>query len=117
MSQAAKSLYYFGYYLLLLGLVLIVYPNTLLSLFQMAETQEVWIRVLGIPVFNIGLIYIFMGPANNTLFNTLSVYTRASVLVWFIVFVLIGWAAPSLILFGVVDALGAAWTYTALRKS
>ncbi len=116
MTSAAKSLYYFGFYLLILGITLTVFPNILLSLFQIAETSEVWIRVLGCVVFGIGLYYVFMAPSNNTLFLTLSVYVRFSILLWFIVFVLMGWAPAQLILFGLADAAGAAWTYLSMKK-
>lgn len=58
MNAAAKSVYYFGFYLLLLGITLITYPNLLLSTFGQPETAEVWIRVVGVIVFNIGLYYI-----------------------------------------------------------
>ena len=88
----------------------------LLSLFQIAETTEVWIRVLGAVVFGIGLYYIFMAPSGNVLFFTLSVYVRASILVWFIIFVMMDWVPAQLILFGLVDTAGATWTYMALRK-
>ena len=116
MTPASKSVYYFGFYLLLLGLILIAFPNVMLPLFQLPETNEPWIHVVGVVVFNIGLYYIFMAPTNNALFLTLTVYTRVAVLVWFIVFVVIGWASPMLIGFGVVDAAAALWTYLALRK-
>ena len=116
MTPASKSVYYFGFYLLVLGISLTIAPNVLLGLFQIPATTEVWIHVLGVVVFNIGLYYIFMAPANSTLFLTLSVYTRAAILFWFIVFVLLGWAPAQLILFGAVDGAGALWTYMALRK-
>jgi hypothetical protein len=116
MTPAGKSVYYFGFYLLVLGITLTAFPNMLLTLFQIAETSEVWIRVLGAVVFGIGLYYVFMAPSNNVLFFTLSIYVRASILVWFIIFVLMDWAPAQLILFGLVDMAGAAWTYTTLRK-
>jgi hypothetical protein len=116
MNSAAKSIYYFGYYLLLLGVILISFPNFLLSTFQMPETQEVWIRVIGIIVFNIGLYYIFMAPSNNQTFVVLTVYTRGVVLLWFVIFVLMKWAPVNLIGFGLVDAAGALWTYLAIKK-
>ncbi len=117
MTNAGKSVYYFGFYLMIVGITLTGFPNILLSTFQLPETNEVWIRVVGILVFNIGLYYVFMAPTNSTLFYTLTVYTRASILVWFIVFVLIGWVQPQLILFGLADMAGAAWTYMAMKKS
>ncbi len=116
MTSAGKSIYYFGFYLLILGITLTVVPNILLSTFLLPETSEVWIRVVGIIVFNIGLYYIFMAPANQVLFYTLTIYTRVLILLWFIVFVLMGWAPTPLIMFGLVDAAGAVWTYTALRS-
>ncbi len=117
MTSASKSLYYFGLYLLILGITLTVFPNVLLSLFQIAETNEVWIHVLGTVVFGIGLYYVLMAPSNNTLFLTISIYVRASILLWFIAFVLIGWAPVQLILFGLADAAGALWTYVALKSN
>ena len=106
MNAASKTLYYFGFYLLLTGLTLIAFPNTLLGLFQIAETSEIWIRVLGSVVFAIGIYYVFMAPANNTLFLMLSVYARAFIFVSFGIFILIGWAPTQLILFGLVDLAG-----------
>lgn len=116
MSPASKSIYYFGFYLLLTGITLTVFPNMLLAMVQLPETSEVWIRILGTVVFAIGMYYVFMAPANHVLFLTLTVYARISIFIWFIVFVLIGLAPPQLILFGVVDLAGAAWTYSALKK-
>jgi hypothetical protein len=117
MTPASKSVYYFGFYLLVLGISLTVVPNTLLVMFQMPTTTEVWIHVLGVVVFAIGMYYVFMASANHTLFLTLTVYLRASILLWFIVFVVLDWAPAQLILFGVADAAGALWTYLALKRS
>jgi len=116
MNPASKSVYYFGFYLLLLSVALTAFPNALLTLFQMAETTEVWIRVVGVLVFSLGIYYVFMAQSNNTLFFTITIFIRTSILLWFIVFVLIGWAPPTLILFGVVDVAGAIWTYVELKK-
>lgn len=116
MKSAAKSVYYFGFYLMFLGITLTAVPNFLLSTFQMTETNEVWIRIVGILVFNIGILYVVMAQTNHKLFLTMSVYLRASILVWFVLFVLIEWAPATLILFGVVDFAGALWTYLELKK-
>ena len=116
MTASSRSIYYFGFYLLILGITLTVVPNILLATFQLMETSEIWIRVLGVVVFNIGIYYVFMAPADHTLFLTLSVYTRFLILFWFVVFVILGWAPPQLILFGLVDGAGATWTYLTLRK-
>lgn len=117
MTSAAKSLYVFAIYLLVLGVLLIVMPNTLLSMFQIPETHEVWIRIAGVLTFSIGIYYFYMAPQNNTVFMALTAYVRASIIIWFTVFVLMDWVSPQLILFGVIDLLGALWTFMALRKS
>lgn len=117
MTPASKSVYYFGIYLLVIAVTLMVSPNTLLGLFQMEPTNEVWIRILGVTVFAIAIFDIFMASANHVLFMTLTVYVRASVCLWFILFVAIGLAPVQLIFFGLVDAAGAVWTYLALKKN
>lgn len=117
MTPASKSIYYFGFYLLLTGITLIVAPNMLLGMVGMPLATEPWIRVLGSVVITIGLYYVLMAPANHRLFQMLTVYLRFSILVWFVTFSLLGIAPMQLILFGLVDAAGAIWTLTALKKS
>jgi hypothetical protein len=116
MSPAGRSLYYFGFYLLLTGVTLTIAPNILLSLFGMPETTEIWIRVLGTVVFTLGLGYVVMAPSNPRLYFTFSVYARTFVFVMFTAFVVLEWAPWQLILFGLIDLAGATWTYSALRK-
>jgi hypothetical protein len=116
MTAPSKSVYYFGIYLILVGISLVVVPNFVLSLLFLPATSEVWIRIVGVLVFNIGVLYYVMAPENNRMFMILTVYLRASVFVWFVLFVVIGWAPAMLIGFGVVDLLGAIWTYSALKK-
>ncbi len=117
MTSASKSIYYFGIYLAILAVSLMAFPNTLLGLFQLSPTHEVWIRVLGAVVLDISILYVFMAPTNNVLFMTLTIYVRASILIWLILFVALEIAPVQLILFGLVDATGAGWTYFALRKT
>lgn len=117
MSPASRSVLYFGYYLVITGVALIGIPNIFLSTFQIAETQEIWIRVVGVVVLNIGITYILMAPTNHTLFFTISAYTRATVFGWFLIFAFAGWAPMQLILFGAIDLAGAVWTFTVLKRS
>jgi hypothetical protein len=72
---------------------------------------------VGVLVFNIGVLYFYMAPVNNAVFFALTAYLRASIIIWFTLFVLLDWAPPMLVFFGAVDLLGAIWTFTALRKS
>ena len=57
MTAAAKSLYYFGLYLYLAGATLIFIPNVFLSILGLPETNEAWIRIVGILTLVIGFYY------------------------------------------------------------
>ncbi|MBE0635318.1 hypothetical protein IH601_04930 [Candidatus Bipolaricaulota bacterium] len=46
MSKAARSLFVFGVYLVVLGLFLLIVPNTLITQFGLPEPHDVWIQLL-----------------------------------------------------------------------
>ncbi len=116
MTASAKSVCYFGYYLYLTGLTLIIAPNFLLSTLHIPETNEVWIRVVGVLAFCIGYYYHRAGAGNIHAFFKHTVPTRLFVFIAFVTFVLMDYVSPLLIGFGTVDFLGAIWTWTALKK-
>jgi hypothetical protein len=117
MSKAAFTVRAFGYYLILLGVTLVTVPNLLLGIFQVPATSEVWIRVVGLLVFNIGVYYIYAARCEAVAFFRASVFTRALVLIGFIAFALAGLAEPVLIGFGAVDFCGGLWTWRALQSA
>ena len=117
MSRGARSVFVFGTYMVVLGTALMVMPNVFLSLFGMGATNEVWIRLLGVLVALLAFYYVQAARSELTEFLGWTVYTRASVIVFFALFVILGLAEPILILFGIVDLLGAIWTRLALRAS
>jgi hypothetical protein len=116
MSKAAFTIRAFGFYLLALGVVLILVPNLLLALSFMPATTEVWIRVVGVLVFNIGVYYVYAARCEATAFFHASVYTRTFVVGAFAAFWLLGLASPMLVAFGAVDFAGALWTRSALKS-
>ncbi|MGB3050078.1 MAG: hypothetical protein WBB42_03725 [Polyangiales bacterium] len=115
MSRAAVSMFVFGVYLLVLGPTLVVALAFLTGLFGLGSPQEVWIRVLGAIVTILGFYYVFEARRETKDFFWATVWGRPFVIVFFAAFVLLGLAEPVLILFGVVDLLGAGWTFAALR--
>ena len=117
MTPSARSVNLFGMYLLVLATVLLVSPNTLLQTFGLPPTTEVWLRVVGMLLVGHGIFYRLAAAANLTSFFVATVFLRASVLLFFGIFVLAGWVEWPLMLFGVADAAGAAWTWSALRRS
>ncbi len=115
MNSSTKSIQVFGVYLICLGLFLLVLPNLLLQTFGLGSTSEPWIRVLGVVVAALGYYYLIAAKSNSTAFFAATVYGRTWLLLAFIALVFLGLAKPMLILFGVVDFAGAAWTWNSLR--
>ena len=113
MSNSARSLFVFGVYLLGLGGALILAPNMLLVIFDIAPTTEVWIRVVGMLVLFLGVYDISAAKGWSGLI-ALSVPLRMSVIVFFAGFVLLLGAPKMLLLFAVVDFAFALWTWSAL---
>jgi hypothetical protein len=116
MSQAARSVFVFGIYLLVLSVIVIVAPNTLLALLGLPPTDEVWIRVIGVLVLILGYYFTRAARKELTDFFRWTVHVRSSLILFLTAFVILGFAGPSLILLGVVDLLGAIWTGLALRR-
>lgn len=115
MNKPTFTIKAFGCYLIVLGLVLIVSPNILLAIFLIPTTTEVWIRVVGVLVLNIGVYYIFAALCDAKSFYQASVYTRTFVFVSFIAFAIFGLVSPMIIFFGMVDFCGGIWTHFAIK--
>ncbi len=116
MSKAARSVQVFGVYLIGTALVLITAPNVLLGLLRIAPATEPWIRVLGVVVAVLGAYYVAAARAELVPFLRATVWGRAMALVGFVCLAALSWAPPMIVAFGVVDALGALWTWSALRS-
>ncbi|MGB4846580.1 MAG: hypothetical protein WBP41_01610 [Saprospiraceae bacterium] len=116
MTSSAKSVYVFGLYLYLVGLTLIFVPNLFLQTLHLPETNEVWIRIVGLLAFVLGFYYHRMAAMNITAFFKLTIPVRLGVFAVFVAFVLLHLAEPVLILIGAVDLAGAIWTWSALKK-
>ena len=116
MSATAKTIFYFGVYIVGLGLILLFVPNILLGAFGFEEAKEVWIRVLGVVVTALGYYYIVAAKSNARAFFNATVYGRTWLFLAFVILVALQQAKPILILFGAVDLAGAAWTWRAQKS-
>lgn len=116
MSKSAFSVRVFSIYMFVLGAMLVAAPNPLLSFFGVAETREVWIRVVGVLVLVIGYFDFMASRGEFAAFVQWSVRARLSLPVFFVAFVTLGLAPPVLILlFGAIDGAAAIWTAVCLR--
>jgi len=117
MSRSAKSIYYFGLYVMLLGFLLVFFPNPLLRLVKIAGTNEVWIHLAGMLLLFMGFFYVMAGRADLVPFFRWTLVTRCVAAFFVIGFVLVGWISPVIILFWLGDLAGALWTFIALRQA
>jgi hypothetical protein len=115
MSKSAFSLRVFSIYMFVLGSALVAIPNLLLTFFGIPESQEVWIRVVGVPVLIIGYLDLMASGNDLRVFFLWSVQARLAVPIFLGAFVALGFASPVLLLFGAIDVAGAIWTAACLR--
>ena len=116
MSKAARSLFIFAIYLIVIGLGFLIIPNVALRLFGFTETNEPWIRIMAMLLLILAYYYIYASRNEWTDFIRITVYARVSVILFFTVFVFLNLANPMLMLFAVIDLFAAIWTWFSLRK-
>lgn len=116
MTGAAKSIFYFGIYMLMEGLVLLLVPNLLLSIFGIAPTNEVWIRLVGLSVTILGVYYILCARKNLTDFFAWTIPIRLLQFFVILSLVLLSYAPLMLLAFSLIEFLSAFWTWYAMRS-
>ena len=116
MSPGARSLAVWTGYVVGLGAALLLVPNVILSVFQIEETDEAWIRVVGMLLIALGPYYWTAVRSEFGPMIEASVWVRWGIVVTLVVlaFTTGPW---QLALFAAVDFLGGLWTYVASRKA
>ncbi len=117
MSNLARSITVFGIYLSFAGLSFIFIPNIVLPLFGFATTTEVWIRLAGLLTAILGMYFLYSVRYDDRHFFRATVYARLIFFSGVTSFAILKLGSPLLIVFGLVDLAGAAWTWTALPAS
>lgn len=115
MSRSALSVFVFSIYLYIVGLVLVITPDTLIRIFSFPEPDGLWIRIVGMLALILGFYYSHAARADLRPFFVWTVIARTSALLFFIAFVIASLAPPALIIFGVIDFAAAMWTLFAIR--
>ena len=117
MTAAAKSVLFFGLYLVIVGVGLLAAPNTLLGPLGFPAAEETWLRVVGILALVLAAYYVLAARADLTAFFRWTVSVRIAVFVAFLALAILGLAPRPLALLGAVDLAGALWTLFALRAA
>ncbi len=115
MSAAARSIFVYAIYVFGLGATLLLVPNIPLPIFGLPQASEVWIRVAGMTVIFLSIIYFVAALNEYRATFQVSVWIRFAVPVFFAAFIVAGYAPWNLILFTPLDVLFAVWTWSALR--
>jgi hypothetical protein len=116
MSSAAKSVFAWGVYMLVMGTTFLLIPNVALPLFGFPPTNEIWIRVVAVLAVALGYFYIQAARHELVHFFKWKVYAHIFGVICFIMFVILQWAPLSLLLLAGADLLAAIWTGLALRS-
>ena len=117
MKKTSLSVLVFGVYLLVLGALYMVAPNIPLEILGFATTTEPWIRVMAACVVILGYYYVRAARSDWVPFYRWTIHARLFFALSTVVFVVLELAQPRLLLFGLLDLLGAGWTGIALRDS
>ncbi len=116
MSNASKSIFVFGIYIICTGLILIFAPNMLLALIGLPIATEVWVRALGIIGAILGLYYIQAARENLIGFYRMTIWGRVFVMLGFTSLAVLTPGSRAIILVGLVDFCCAIWTWLALQQ-
>jgi hypothetical protein len=101
----------YGAYLLANGLVLLTIPGIALPLLGLPASGEIWIRVLGLVMAEIGFYFIYSARRNIVTFFPATVFGRCSAALVFVMLVALGLGPVQLLIFAAIDFLSAAWTH------
>jgi hypothetical protein len=117
MSKASVSVFSVGVFLVITGISFLIIPNFVLSILGIPATTEIWIRIVGMLALFLGYYYISSARKELIDFYYSSIVVRIICFFIFLVLVLSKMAYPILMIFGIIDLLGATWTFIALKKS
>ena len=114
MNATTLSVFIWGIYVFLTGVLLFLLPKKTLSLFGHDAPKDHWIRVVGILALSLG--YFYLVAAQNELISLYwaSIYARIAGFLGFSALVVFKKAKSKIILFGILDVLGALWTLLTL---
>jgi len=115
MSNVTRSIVVFGAYLALSGLMLVLIPDALLPLLGLPAPADGWVRVVGLLTLILAMYFLYSARHNDLHFQRATLIARVMFFTGITAFVLLDWAPPLLLAFGLVDLAGAAWTWLALR--
>jgi hypothetical protein len=117
MTNAAKSVFYFGFYVLLIGVFLLAIPQTFLSALKLPVIPDGWSRIIGLLAVIIGVYDVVSGKNNLLPAIKASVYLRFFFFLGVLLLIVSDQMPKEALPLGLIDAAGAIWTLLALRSN
>lgn len=115
MSRSGTSIFVFGVYLAILGVIFTLFPNHLLIVLNLPLTGDGWIRLVGMLLIIMAFYYLMAGVTETINFYRWTLYTRLGAVIFLVGFIVSDLISPLALLFWAGDLAGAAWTWAALR--
>lgn len=113
---SARTVLVFGLYLLLVGLGLLLVPDSVLELLRLPPAHDFWPRIVGVLALCLATYYIVAARTNLAPLIRATVLVRLAVFGIFGALVLFSFAPRELTLVGIIDFAGALWTAFALKS-
>lgn len=115
MTQAGRSLFIFGFYPLIMGLLFIAVPGLLVSLLGLPPLVYGWAGVLGLMALSIGIYHVTGGARDVLAYIDTTIYTRAGFALGLVMLIVTGQLPPIVLGLAAIDAIGAFWTWRCLK--
>ncbi len=115
--NARLSMQVFGLYLIVVaGFGLMLVPHPLIGLFGLTAQDEGWVRMLGMVASIIGAYYVLAARSDLEQLFRWSIPLRLYAAAFMVLMFLTGALEAGILLFALIDACGAVWTWAALRR-
>jgi hypothetical protein len=116
MKAAALSVGWFGAYLALAGMLLLVWPETTCEAIGLRPPGEtMWPRLVGALLLDLAFYCLHAACRQDEAFIRRTVVTRPWTIVLLSGLIGFGLENPIVLVFGLIDLAAAIWTYRALR--
>ncbi|MEO9872498.1 hypothetical protein [Ekhidna sp.] len=117
MSKAAKTVWFFGFYLIIEGLFLMIAPSWVLNAIGIPDSESIWRVILGFVVSVLGYYYVRNSKENLLPFFGFTVQIRIVQFVFFIWLYVFERGTLALVAFSFIEFIAGMWTWRALKSS
>lgn len=116
MTPAARSVFAFGIYVVIVGLLVTVAPDAVLRMLRFPPAADQWIRMVGVLSLVIGTYDIVSGRSNADANIRASIPIRVGFAVCCVALVVTRLLPVQLLPLAAIDVAGAVWTAMALHN-